>query len=172
MIALALMLTRPADYIAPIKPLHDLSGIQEEQQEDEDEEQFQARRKAEERLRRENQERRDEVEMTERLRSKRWADNGTAFERLAYMVAVRILHACAGSYKDDEKIELPGPEYIMEGAHWDDPGPPQELGMYLKEFLETHVDILWKKRRKKGGVGSDPDDTDSETSDSSSACGR
>ncbi|KAI5887834.1 uncharacterized protein SCHCODRAFT_02514241 [Schizophyllum commune H4-8] len=164
MIALALMLTRPADYIAPIEPLHDLSGIREEQQEDEDEEQFKERRKAKERLRRENQERRDEVEMTERLRSKRWADNGSAFERLAYMVAVRILHACAGRYKDDEKVELPGPEYIMEGARWDDPGLPLELGMYLKELLETHVDILWKGRLKQGGAGSDSEDSDSETS--------
>ncbi|KAL1752006.1 hypothetical protein FB107DRAFT_220842 [Schizophyllum commune] len=170
MIALALMLTRPKDYIAAPEPLHAL---------EKDEDAWAAtKRREKERMRRENAERDAEYQMTRRLRSKRWAKDGTSFDKLAFSVACKILHACAHRYEGDEQVELPGPEYIMEGKRWDDPGPPLDVKMYFDDYLKIPPEGLWGRRRRSKrrifvrssrDVVPDVSDTDSDASESSSS---
>ncbi|KAL1687181.1 hypothetical protein GGG16DRAFT_117236 [Schizophyllum commune] len=170
MIALALMLTRPKGYIAAPEPLHAL---------EKDEDAWSAtKRKDKERMCRENAERDAEYQMTRRLRSKRWAKDGTSFHKLAFSVACKILHACAHKYEGDEEVELPGPEYIMEGSRWDDPGPPLDVKMYFDDYLKIPPEGLWGRRgrskrrifvRSSRDVVPDVSDTDSDSSESSSS---
>ncbi|KAI5822451.1 hypothetical protein K523DRAFT_256930 [Schizophyllum commune Tattone D] len=148
MIALALMLTRPDEYIREEKLIKIVPQPKtRRKRKGETKLEAQARFALEDQQRRddakENAERQDEFDMTSRLRSRTWADEGTAFDRLAYTVARRILANTMTSYGspgdcDDE----PGPEYIMEGSSWEDPGPILDVGKFTKELLHTHIDSI------------------------------
>ncbi|KAL1671888.1 hypothetical protein EV122DRAFT_225754 [Schizophyllum commune] len=127
MIALALMLTRPDEYM-PEEKLAEARFALEDQQRKEDA--------------KHNAERQDECDMTTRLRSRTWADDGTAFDRLAYTVARRILLNCEASYASANEDVEPGPEYIMEGTSWEDPGPVLDVAQFTEELLYTHVDDI------------------------------
>ncbi|KAL1732594.1 hypothetical protein EV714DRAFT_206336 [Schizophyllum commune] len=137
MIALALMLTRPQDYIPPPEPLHPVDALKE--------------------MRAENAGRRDEFNLTHKLRSERWAEDGTAFDRLAYTVAMRILIACKTKYPGDAKAEIPGPEYVLEGERWEDPGPKLDIESFTDDLAATHVDDIVQEESDEG---SDSDLTD------------
>ncbi|KAI4294633.1 hypothetical protein K525DRAFT_212206 [Schizophyllum commune Loenen D] len=139
MIALALMLTRPYEYIPKPDELNDIPSAP-------------AKRK-----KTENAERRDEYNLTVRLRTARWADSGTAFDRLAHAVAMRILLACKTKYPGDARAELPGPEYILEGDRWDDPGPTLDVMSITDDLTTTHVDDIVQEESEEG---SDSDLTD------------
>ncbi|KAL1725081.1 hypothetical protein EV714DRAFT_222003 [Schizophyllum commune] len=129
MIALALMLTRPEEYIREEKLIKLAPATKTHQQRREDA--------------KDNAERKDECDMTSRLRSRTWADDGTAFDRLAYTVARRILMNTTTSYgSPSEYNEEPGPEYIMEGSSWEDPGPVLDVAKFTKELLHTHIDSI------------------------------
>uniref|UniRef100_D8PYL8 Uncharacterized protein n=1 Tax=Schizophyllum commune (strain H4-8 / FGSC 9210) TaxID=578458 RepID=D8PYL8_SCHCM len=95
-----------------------------------------------ERKKNENSEREAEYTMTMRLIDEEWADKGTAFDRLAYTVASRILYACKTEYAGDDKPSLPGPEYILDGESWNDPGPVLDVGQFTDDLIYTHVDEI------------------------------
>ncbi|KAL1684573.1 hypothetical protein GGG16DRAFT_129843 [Schizophyllum commune] len=90
----------------------------------------------------ENAEREAEYNMTSRLLDDDWADKGTAFDRLAYTVASRILYACKTAYAGDDKPSLPGPEYILDGDSWKDPGPVINVREFTDDLVTTHVDEI------------------------------
>ncbi|KAI5885434.1 uncharacterized protein SCHCODRAFT_02673618 [Schizophyllum commune H4-8] len=127
MIAMALMLVRPKDYIKEAEAPEQLSG-------DDDKE-----------TKAKNAERLAEYTMTERLRSDTWAEEGTAFDRLAYTVATTILIACKTKYPGDSRAKAPGPEYILEGERWDDPGPPLDVRGLMDDLRVKHVDEVTKR---------------------------
>ncbi|KAL1671980.1 hypothetical protein EV122DRAFT_284393 [Schizophyllum commune] len=118
-IAMALMLTRPYDYI---RNPRDDAGEDGEMAEAEDPD--------------------GELHMTERLRSSTWAKKGTAFDRLAHTVAMRILNACKVKYPGDKKRRQPGREYIFEGKSWEDLGPAIDMRAVTYDLVKTHVDDL------------------------------
>ncbi|KAI4516980.1 hypothetical protein K525DRAFT_252028 [Schizophyllum commune Loenen D] len=163
MIALALMLTRPQDYIPPPDPLHPVNAVRGHRKKRkgrtstptaEEREKLKAKLKE---MRAENAERRDEFNLTQKLRSERWAEDGTAFDRLAYTVAMRILIACKTKYPGDARAEIPGPEYILEGEHWEDPGPKLDIESITDDLAATHVDDIVQEESDEG---SDSDLTD------------
>ncbi|TRM56316.1 hypothetical protein BD626DRAFT_414226, partial [Schizophyllum amplum] len=123
MIALSLMLMRPFDYI----PAPDPSKAD-------------ARAVAEHASRMRNAEAMAEYDMTTHLRDQDWALNGTEFERLAHTVAFRILHACSRQYGRSKEHSLPGPEYIVDGNNWEDPGPIMDVAGLTQDLLSEHVD--------------------------------
>ncbi|KAL1657765.1 hypothetical protein GGF50DRAFT_68504 [Schizophyllum commune] len=104
-----------------------------------------------------------EYNMTRCLRSDKWADGGTAFNRLAYTVARKILIACKTKYPGDAKALLPGREYIFEGSRWDDPGPPLDIWELTDDLRTTHVD----EGLNDGGAEDNGDDDDSDSDQAS-----
>ena len=148
MIALALMLTRPDEYIREEKLIKIVSQPKtRRKRKGETKAEAEARFASEDQQRRDdakyNAERQDECNMTARLRSRTWADDGTVFDRLAYTVARRILMNTTTSYgSPDEHNDEPGPEYIMEGSSWEDPGPILDVAKFTKELLHTHIDSI------------------------------
>ncbi|KAL1749830.1 hypothetical protein FB107DRAFT_188388, partial [Schizophyllum commune] len=138
MIAMALMLTRPHDYIEEPASLDDEFA--------EDEANMQSTPGT------------AEYRMTQRLRSKHWADKGTAFDRLAYTVAMRILLACKAKYVGDKEPKVPGCEYIFEGDSWDNPGPPLDIRGLTDDLRTTHVDEIISQG--EGSEGEDVSDSD------------
>ncbi|KAI3998152.1 hypothetical protein K525DRAFT_275542 [Schizophyllum commune Loenen D] len=163
MIALALMLTRPQDYIPPPEPLHPVDAVKGRSKKRKGrtstptaEEREKQKAKLKE-MRAENAERRDEFNLTHKLRSERWAEDGTAFDRLAYTVAMRILIACKTKYPGDAKAEIPGPEYVLEGERWEDPGPKLDIESFTDDLAATHVDDIVQEESDEG---SDSDLTD------------
>lgn len=153
MIAMALMLTRPKDYIKKADAPETPTG--------EDDKETKAK----------NAERMAEYTMTERLRSDAWAEEGTAFDRLAYTVATTILLACKAMYPGDSMPKVPGREYILEGERWDDPGPPLDVRGLTDDLRTKHVDEVINKfapsdSESDAGVDSDSDsDSDSDLTD-------
>ncbi|KAL1726451.1 hypothetical protein EV714DRAFT_219338, partial [Schizophyllum commune] len=119
MIAMALMLTRPYEYIP--KPSEDEIEDGEIAEAEEDD---------------------GESQMINRLRSGAWVKKGTAFDRLAHTVALRILDACKAKYPGDRKRRAPGREYIFEGKSWEDPGPRIDMRAVTYDLVENHVDKL------------------------------
>ncbi|KAL1727711.1 hypothetical protein EV714DRAFT_275284 [Schizophyllum commune] len=116
-IAMALMLTRPYDYIRDPSDNVDEDGEIAAVDEEDGEEQ-----------------------MAKRLRSPTWARD--PFERLAHTVALRILNACKVKYPGDRKRQQPGREYIFEGESWEDPGPTIDMRKVTYDLIDTHVDDL------------------------------
>ncbi|KAL1712053.1 hypothetical protein EV715DRAFT_214417, partial [Schizophyllum commune] len=143
MVALALMLTRPQDYF--LKPERLNAGANNDAE---------AAPSAAE-----SQEWLDELHLTERLRSPLWARN-SPFNRLAHIVAERILDACRVKYPGDTKRKIPGREYIFEGASWEDPGPPLDVHALTYDLINKHVDDLPKGREEDSSSDSDLTDLD------------
>ncbi|KAI4517645.1 hypothetical protein K525DRAFT_289413 [Schizophyllum commune Loenen D] len=144
LIALALMLTRPQDYMRRSKRLYKYSWEDDEEEARDGSDDEHPPHTDEEREK-ENKERRAEWEMTERLRLKRWFKEGTAFDRLARTVALRILNACTGRYPGDKRERRPRREYIFDGETWEDPGPIFDAHGLTCDLVTTHVDDLEKE---------------------------
>lgn len=141
MIALALMLTRPQDYIPEPTPLAGDLDINAHKTSDSAPQTSKLRAQTKsDKIK--NAERLAEFTMTQALRDEQWAENGSAFDRLAYTVAMKILIACKTKYPGDCRAELPGCEYIFEGGSWDDPGPPLDVYSITDDLRTTHVDDL------------------------------
>ncbi|KAL1658379.1 hypothetical protein GGF50DRAFT_120928 [Schizophyllum commune] len=159
LIAMALMLTRPRDYMLPAKRPYRLSKerIDDDGQHTSDDEEAPL---TDEEKEKENQERRAEWEMTERLRSKRWFTKGTAFDRLAHTVASRILNECKRMYPGDKKERRPRREYIFEGNSWEDAGPVFDARGITYDLVGTHVDDL-----DIADTSEDSEDTESDLTD-------
>ncbi|KAL1671560.1 hypothetical protein EV122DRAFT_295425 [Schizophyllum commune] len=145
MIAMALMLVRPKDYIKEADAPEQLSG-------DDDKE-----------TKAKNAERLAEYTMTERLRSDTWAEEGTAFDRLAYTVATTILIACKTKYPGDSRAKAPGPEYILEGERWDDPGPPLDIRRLMDDLRVKHVDEVTTRFAPSDSESDSEAESDSES---------
>ncbi|KAL1698088.1 hypothetical protein EV121DRAFT_297574 [Schizophyllum commune] len=156
MIALALMLLRPGEYIPePPKPHKvNMGAARYVVRARETTAQAKQRWELEDELRKENKEHQAEFDMTTRLRSPDWSTNGTSFDRLAHIVAGRILRACLVRYPGDAKAHAPGPEYILEGLDWTDPGPILNLKPRVDDLIYTNVDQL---RRSKDARNPDDD---------------
>ncbi|KAI5885739.1 uncharacterized protein SCHCODRAFT_02519867 [Schizophyllum commune H4-8] len=161
MIALALMLVRPQDYMRKPERLEDdeaaPSPTSQKKRSASVSNKEDGKVKAAEALR---AERIAEYNMTQRLRSDKWAEDGTAFDRLAYTVARKILIACKTKYPGDAKAQLPGREYIFEGSRWDDPGPPLDVRELTDDLRTTHVDDVVNDAG--GDEDSEGDDSESE----------
>ena len=144
MIALALMLTRPGDYMTKPEELHKITRERTKPMKRPKESVERAKQRWEDtqRKRIENAEREAEYNMTTRLLDDDWADKGTAFDRLAYTVASRILYACKTAYAGDDKPSLPGPQYILDGDSWKDPGPVINVREFTDDLVTTHVDEI------------------------------
>ncbi|KAL1685167.1 hypothetical protein GGG16DRAFT_129586 [Schizophyllum commune] len=164
MIAMALMLTRPHEYIEEPDPLLDNNSegeVNPHKGQGRDEEKTEKERAEAKGVQAAIAERVAEYDMTQRLRDKHWADNGTAFDRLAYTVAMRILLACKSKYAGDKRAKIPGCEYIFEGDRWDDPGPPLDIRGLTDDLRTTHVDEVISQ----SGGSEEGEDSDSDLSD-------
>ncbi|KAL1750615.1 hypothetical protein FB107DRAFT_223568, partial [Schizophyllum commune] len=135
LIAMALMLTRPYEYIRNPRDDEDEGGESAEMDNDD-----------------------GEVQMINRLRSDLWIKKGTPFDRLAHTVALRILNACKVKYPGERKRKWPGREYIFEGKSWEDPGQTIDMRAITYDLVEVHVDDL------PPGNGAD-DSSDSDLTD-------
>ncbi|KAI4293997.1 hypothetical protein K525DRAFT_274697 [Schizophyllum commune Loenen D] len=155
MIALALMLLRPDEYIPEPPKLHKVSvgAARYTVRARETSAHAKKRWEAEDEMRKENKERQAEFDMTTRLRSPDWSTAGTSFDRLAHIVAGRILRACLVRYPGDDAAHVPGPEYILEGEDWTDPGPVLNLKSRMDDIIHTNVDEL-----RRGKDARNPDD--------------